>query len=61
MQGDHSAAFFNVTTVRLDVQLRKHLYAAAEFTNYVRSTHYRDYPHVVSSSMALRLMAAYKF
>lgn len=61
VQGDHSTAFFNVTAVRLDVQLWKHLYAAAEFTNYVRSTHYRDFPHVISSTMALRIMAAYKF
>lgn len=61
VQGDHSTAFFNVTDIRLDVQIHKHLYAAAEFTNYVRSTHYRDFPHVLSSTMALRIMAAYKF
>lgn len=61
VQGDHSTAFFNVTTARFDYQLHKHLYASAEFSNYVRSTHYRDFPHVLSSTMALRLMCSYKF
>lgn len=61
VQGDRSAAFFNVTSARLDWRLHKQWYAALEFTNYLRSTHYRDFKHVLSSTMALRLMMAYKF
>lgn len=61
VQGDHSAASFNVTTARFDFKLHKHVFGALEFTNYFRSTHYRDYKHVVSSTMAARMMIAYKF
>lgn len=61
VQGDRSAAFFNVTCLRLDYQIHRHWYATAEFTNYLRSTHYRDFKHVRSSTMALRLMMSYKF
>ena len=61
VQGDHSSAFFNVTSLRLDYRIHKGWYASAEFTNYLRSTHYRDFPHVLSSTMSLRLMMAYKF
>ena len=60
VQGDKSVAFFNVTEVRLDLNLYERLYATASWTNYVRSTHYRDYPSVLSNSMNLRLMLSYK-
>lgn len=61
VQGDRSAAYFNVTVLRLDYQIHKHWYAAIEFSNYLRSTHYRDFKHVRSNTMSLRLMGAYKF
>lgn len=60
VQGDKSVASFNVTEARLDYRIKKKLYATLAFTNYARSTHYRDFPSVVSTSMALRLMLSYK-
>lgn len=59
-QGDHSATSFNVTEFRADVKLWKKLYGTFTFSNYLRSTHYRDFPHVTSNSFALRLMLTYK-
>ena len=41
-------------TVDVAIGIRKHLYAA-ELSDYVRSTHCRDIPHVISSTKALRL------
>ena len=61
VQGDKSAASFNVTEVRADCRIWKKLYASLSFTNYMRTTHYRDYPDVRSSSFDLNLMLAYKF
>ena len=61
VQGDKSAASFNVTEVRADYRIWKKLYASLSFTNYMRTTHYRDYPDVRSSSFDLNLMLAYKF
>ena len=60
MQGDHSAASFNVTELRADMKLWRKLYMTFSFSHYLRSTHYRDYPHVTSSSIAARLMLTYK-
>lgn len=60
VQGDRSVASFNMTELRLDFKLLKRLYATVAFCNYVRSTHYRDFPDVLSSSMSLRLMMSYK-
>lgn len=61
VQGDKSVASLNITEVRADVRLTRHLYAALSFANYYRSTHYRDYPYVSSSSRTLSIMASYKF
>ncbi len=60
VQGDHSAASFNVTELRADMKLWRKLYMTFSFSHYLRSTHYRDYPHVTSSSIAARLMLTYK-
>lgn len=60
VQGDKSVASFNVTEARFDFRLWQHLYATLAFTNYARSTHYRDYPSVLSSSASLRFMLSYK-
>ena len=35
-------------------------YLTLSFTHYMRSTHYRDFGHIKSSSMAARLMLTYK-
>lgn len=61
VQGDRSVAFFNITEARLDLKLYQRLYATVSFANYVRSTHYRDFPSVLSNSMSLRMMMTYKF
>ena len=61
VQGDHSCASFNVTEFRANLKLTRHLYATLSFMNYLRSTHYRDFPDRKSSSMALRTMITYKF
>lgn len=61
VQGDKSVAFFNVTEVRLDYRLWRHLYGTFIFKNQLRHTHYRDFSDVISSTMDFRLMATYKF
>lgn len=61
VMGDKSVASFNVTEVRFDYQLWRKLYGTLSFTNKVRSTHYRDWPDRVSSTMSLSAMLTYKF
>lgn len=61
VMGDKSVASFNVTEVRFDYQLLKKLYGTVLFSNKVRSTHYRDWPDHVSSTMSLYAMLTYKF
>ncbi|MCM1152553.1 MAG: DUF3943 domain-containing protein [Muribaculum sp.] len=60
VQGDKSVAFFNVTEARVDIKLWRRLYATIAFSNYLRSTRYRDFPDVKSSTMAMRVMLSYK-
>lgn len=60
-QGDASTAFFAVATARVDVRLIPKLYLTGEFSHYNRSTRYRDFPAVHSSSFSTRLMLSYKF
>ncbi|MBD5196744.1 MAG: DUF3943 domain-containing protein [Bacteroidales bacterium] len=61
VMGDKSVASFNVTEVRFDYQLYKKLYGTISYVNKVRSTHYRDWPDRVSSTMSLSAMLTYKF
>ena len=61
VQGDKSVASVNVTEVRFNYRLWKHLYGTFIFQNHARSTHYRDWPDVRSSTMSIRLMTTYKF
>lgn len=60
VMGDKSVSSFNVTEVRADYRLWQRLYATLSFSNFARSTHYRDFPDIVSTTMALRLMLTYK-
>lgn len=60
VMGDHSCASFNVTEARFDFKLFHRLYATLTATSHIRSTHYRDYPPVLSSSGTMRLMLTYK-
>lgn len=60
VQGDVSAATLNITEVRLDWHLWKRLFATALFTNYIRSSHYRDWKHIGSNSSTLAFMLSWK-
>lgn len=59
-QGDRSVASFNVTQFRADMKIYPRLYLTVLLDHYLRSTHYRDYPHVQSTSLSARLMVTYK-
>lgn len=59
-QGDRSVASFNVTRFRADMKLCKRLYLSLMLDHYFRSTHYRDFPHVTSTSLSAELMLTYK-
>lgn len=60
-EGDASVAFFGVCEARADVRLTRHVYLSGSFAHYLRSTRYRDFPDVRSSSFESRLMLTYKF
>lgn len=60
VQGDHSAASFNVTELRADLRVWYKLYLSAAVNHYHRSTRYRDYPHVKSNTTGVRIMLTYK-
>lgn len=61
VQGDKSVAFFNVFEARMDLRIYKKLYATMMYLHKLRSTHYRDFPHVSSSTSSLKFMLTYKF
>ena len=61
VQGDASVASLNMTEARIDWKIWKKIYGTLLFTNYVRSSHYRDYKHVRSTSNSFQLMLSYKF
>lgn len=61
VMGDKSVASLNVTEFRVDCRLIRRLYATALFSNYIRSSHYRDYLDIRSNSASLSLMLSYKF
>ncbi len=60
VQGDHSAASFNVSELRADLRIWNKLYLSAAVSHYHRSTRYRDYPHVKSNTTGVRVMLTYK-
>lgn len=60
VMGDKSHSYFNVTDARLDIRLLHRLFFTVAFSNYFRYTHYRDFPNVRSSTMALRFLLSYK-
>ena len=61
VQGDVSTASLNMTEIRADFKIWKKLFGTFLFTNYVRSSHYRDYPYVKNQSSSMQLMLSYKF
>ncbi len=60
VQGDKSSAYFNVTEVTANLRLWGRLYGTLSFMNFFRSTKYRDFPDIRSSSMTLALHLTYK-
>lgn len=60
VMGDKSVASFNMTELRADLRIWRNLYATLLITNYVRSSHYRDFPYVRSNSASGSLMLSYK-
>lgn len=60
-QGDESVAYFGITEVRVDWCIYPQLYITGSFAHYMRSTRYRDFPNVKSSSFCTSLMFTYKF
>lgn len=60
-EGDESVASFGVLNIRADLKLYKRLYLTASVSNYLRSTRYRDFPNVHSSTFDYRLMLTYRF
>lgn len=61
VQGDKSVAFFNVLGARMDVRIFRKTYFSLSYLYKLRSTHYRDYPHVKSSTSTIKCMLTYKF
>ena len=61
VQGDASVASLNMTEFRADFKIWKKLFGTVLFTNYLRSSHYKFFPDVKSSSNSLELMLSYKF
>ena len=57
---DVSVASLNMTEIRADFKIWKKLFGTVLFTNYYRSSHYRDYPDVRTNSTSLALMLSYK-
>ncbi len=49
-----------MTEIRADFKIWKKLFGTVLFTNYYRSSHYRDYPDVRTNSTSLALMLSYK-
>lgn len=60
-EGDASTAYFAITQLRVDYRLNSQWYLTGSFDHYMRSTRYRDFPKVKSSSFSTRLMITYKF
>ncbi len=60
VMGDQSVASLNVTELRADAKIWRRLYGTLLFTNYVRSSHYRDFRDVHSTSGSISLMLSYK-
>ncbi len=58
-QGDQSRASFNVTEVSARLRIWRSLYLTGMFSHYLRSTRYRDFPHVRSSTTSTSLMLTY--
>lgn len=58
--GDDSAATFGVTKLRGDLRIAHNTYLSLNLEHYFRSTHYKYFPHVRSTSLAAQLMLTLK-
>ncbi|MDE5674903.1 MAG: DUF3943 domain-containing protein, partial [Muribaculaceae bacterium] len=61
VQGDTSVASLNMTEFRADFKIWKKLFGTVLFTNYLRSSRYKYFSPVKSSSNSLQIMVSYKF
>lgn len=59
-QGDCSTAILHATGLRLDLKLRKGLYLTGAYMNYTRTTRYKYFDNVFSSTSEGRLMLTCK-
>ncbi|MDU6255490.1 MAG: hypothetical protein E6618_14985, partial [Staphylococcus warneri] len=59
-QGDRSTAILHATGLRLDVKLRKGVYLTGAYMNYTRTTRYKHYDNVFSSTSEGCLMLTCK-
>lgn len=59
-QGDRSTAILHATGLRLDLKLRKGLYLTGAYMNYTRTTRYKYFDNVFSSTSEGRLMLTCK-
>jgi len=60
-QGDKSNATLNTSSLKVDLKLREHLYLTGVGTFYRRSTHYKYFDDVYSTTAEGQLMLTYKF
>ncbi len=61
VMGDKSVASLNMTEIRADLKLYKKLFGTLLYRNYLRSSHYRFYDYVKSTSNSIELLLTYKF
>ncbi len=58
--GDDSNATFGVTKLRGDLRIARNTYVSLNLEHYFRSTHYKYFPHVSSTSLSAQLMLTVK-
>lgn len=60
-EGDASVAYFGIAKARVSYRIMPRVYLTGAFSHYMRSTRYRDFDNVKSSTFSTRLMLTYKF
>lgn len=60
-EGDESVAYFGIAKAKVSCRIAPRLYLTGAFSHYMRSTRYRDFDNVKSSTFSTRLMLTYKF
>ncbi len=60
-EGDASVAYFGIAKAKASYRIAPRIYLTGVFSHYMRSTRYRDFDNVKSSTFSTRLMITYKF